>query len=264
MTKIIGISGKKQSGKNTTCNIIHGIILKELGKVRDFKIDELGKLVVYTSDSRGMYDWGVFDVERRDSEFLEYAETNMFPYVKSYAAADSLKDICIEFFGLSESQVRGSNDNKNTLTNLKWENMPGVCVDERMFNLVEIAGYSDLIYHPPGLMTAREFIQFLGTEIMRKMYHNVWVQKMMTQIKMEKPKIAVITDIRFPNEADTVFDEGGYLLRLDRELLKVDIHESETAMDDYNVNRYAKRIANHGNISMLVDEVIQVSKDLIL
>jgi ABC-type polysaccharide/polyol phosphate transport system ATPase subunit len=33
---ILGISGRKQAGKNTTANILHGIVLKEQGFIKDW------------------------------------------------------------------------------------------------------------------------------------------------------------------------------------------------------------------------------------
>ena len=37
--KILGISGKKQAGKNTVANIIHGTVLKENGLIKDWNVD---------------------------------------------------------------------------------------------------------------------------------------------------------------------------------------------------------------------------------
>ena len=44
--KIIGISGKKQSGKNTMANFINGVVLKKMGAIDDFSISEYGELVI--------------------------------------------------------------------------------------------------------------------------------------------------------------------------------------------------------------------------
>ena len=89
--KIIGISGRKQAGKNTTANILHGLVLQSSNLVKDFNIDGSGQLTVLTSNSEGTEDWGIFDVQRKDSDFTEYAEHNMWPYVKLYSFADNLK-----------------------------------------------------------------------------------------------------------------------------------------------------------------------------
>ena len=45
---ILGISGRKQSGKNTTANILHGIILHQMQNVEDWSIGGDGQLMVLT------------------------------------------------------------------------------------------------------------------------------------------------------------------------------------------------------------------------
>ena len=66
--KMIGISGKKQSGKNTTANILHALILKEIGTIENWLIHPDGTLSIYTEGG-----WGGFDIARKDSAFVEYA-----------------------------------------------------------------------------------------------------------------------------------------------------------------------------------------------
>ena len=68
---IIGISGRKQSGKNTVANIINGEILKERNLIDDYKINDQGQLVIKTRDANQV-DWGVLDVTRKDEAFSEY------------------------------------------------------------------------------------------------------------------------------------------------------------------------------------------------
>ena len=60
---IIGISGKKQAGKNTAANYIHGLVLKGLGIIEDFEIDGKGQLVIKTSVD-GDSEYGILDVAR--------------------------------------------------------------------------------------------------------------------------------------------------------------------------------------------------------
>ena len=71
MTRIIGISGKKQSGKSTSANWIHGLVLKGQGLVEDFNVDANGKLAIETFNQTGEKGWGVFDVDRKDEAFVE-------------------------------------------------------------------------------------------------------------------------------------------------------------------------------------------------
>ncbi len=50
MSKILGIAGKKQAGKNTTANIVHGLVLMEKNMIMDFNIDQYGKLFIKTKN----------------------------------------------------------------------------------------------------------------------------------------------------------------------------------------------------------------------
>ena len=135
MTKIIGFLGRKQSGKNTSSNIIHGLELIKRGMIREFKINENGKLVILTSDTSGEFNWGVFDVTRKDGQFTTWADMNMWPHVKNYAFADKLKEIAISMFGIQRELAYGTDEQKNTIIPyLLWENMPDVVKDKDFYD----------------------------------------------------------------------------------------------------------------------------------
>lgn len=233
---ILGISGRKQAGKNTTANILHGMVLKEIGAVQDWNIGGNGELMIELADG-----WGEFDVSRKDKPFVEYAEYNMWPYVKLYSFADSLKWICTELFDIPYECVWGTNEQKNRVQeHLLWENMPGV-IDPDLYDSCSknhhgtaLKEFVKSFYpHDPGPMTAREFMQFLGTDIMRKMYEPIWVNACIKKIKREQSQLAIIADVRFPNEAKAIEDAGGTMLRLTRKIYSEDVHSSETALDKY-------------------------------
>jgi len=217
MTRIIGISGKKQSGKNTAANFLHGLVLKDNGLAPDFSIDSAGDLAVLTDSG-----WGVFDITRKDASFVEYAHLNMWPHVKLYSFADGLKGLCVEFFGLKPEQVYGTDDEKNTKTKIRWEDTP--TWQNSSLNLDR------------GFMTARELLQYFGTNIMRKMYKDVWVEHAVNKIKREQTELAIIADVRFPNEVETILNAGGEVIKLQRAPIK-DNHESETALDEGNFDQ---------------------------
>jgi hypothetical protein len=217
---ILGISGRKQAGKNTTANIFHGIVLKKQGLIKDWNIDALGHLNILTENNNGKEGWGYFDITRRDSDFVEYAEHNMWPHVKLYSFADNLKSICTELFNIPHECVYGTDEQKNQKQeHLLWENMPTTFP----------------ISHGP--MTAREFMQFLGTDVMRKIYEPVWVQSCIKKIKREQSELAIIADVRFPNEAKAIENAGGKVIRLTRKVHN-DNHSSEVALDDYPFTDY--------------------------
>ena len=88
-------------------------------------------------------------------------------------------------------------------------------------------------------MTAREVMQYVGTEIFRKMYGNVWVDSTIRKIKQDNPTMAIVCDIRFPNEVEGVQQVGGKVLRLLRDPYQgEDQHASETALDDYPPEKF--------------------------
>ena len=229
---IIGISGKKQAGKTTVANIIHGEILKSKELIIDYNINDNGKLLINTTNSTGKEGWGEFDVERKDEQFIEYAHYNMWPYVKLYNFADPVKDMCINLFGLTYEQAYGTNDQKNqTLKHIRWEDMPKVRASKRK-------------PVKRGKITAREFMQFFGTDIMRKIHNDVWANACLNKITKEGSDLAIIADVRFPNEVEAITKAGGKVLRLERNVHE-DNHDSETALD---VDNY-----DHSNFWRVLD-----------
>jgi hypothetical protein len=82
-------------------------------------------------------------------------------------------------------------------------------------------------------MTAREFMQFFGTDIMRKIHPNVWANACLNKISKEGSDLAVIADVRFPNEVEAINKAGGKVLRLERNVHD-DSHDSEVALDSKN------------------------------
>lgn len=269
MTKIIAFAGKKQSGKNTCANILHGLVLREKNMIIDFNIDWRGRLYVFTTNANGEEGWGEFDVTRKDEEFVQWAEYNMYPYIKLYSFADSLKEIAVNLFQIPPECVYGTDEQKNQLQeHLLWENMPGVS-DVSIFS----HGYMDagceafgVTHHKPGPMTAREFMQFFGTEIGRKMYKKIWYANTINRIKAERPEIAVIADARFEDEILGIVKEGGYVNKLNRCVSSQDEHESEKAIENIDELVYHKVIDNTAKgytIDQLTQEVKLIYKELL-
>ena len=214
--KIIGLSGKKQSGKNTVANIISGIALKKIDLINDFELDNNGKLLIHCAEGVGE-----LDLYRKDAEFVDYAHRFIWPYVKIYSFADDLKKMCIDLFEIPEECVYGTDDEKNKIQeHLLWENMPGLLDEPKRKKW-------------SGPMTAREFMQFFGTEIMRKMYESVWTERTIKNIKTENPQISVISDCRFKNEALAMKEQKAKLIYLTRSISK-DSHSSENGFEDFD------------------------------
>jgi energy-coupling factor transporter ATP-binding protein EcfA2 len=221
MVKIIGIAGRKQSGKNTVANCINGITLCELGTIMDYDINSRGELLINTTNHAGQIGWGILDLLRKDEEFVSYAATAIWPYIKIYHFADYLKKICIDLFDLTPEQVYGNDDQKNTPTNYG--------------------------------MTSREFLQHFGTNVMRKIKDDVWLARTIKTIQQEQSNIAIVPDVRFPNEVESIQKAGGVVIRLTRNVFNSS-HECESALD--------KDRFNWDNFDFIVDNAEMGLKEL--
>jgi hypothetical protein len=111
-----------------------------------------------------------------------------------------------------------------------------------------------------GCITVREFLQKLGTDAVRNNLHkNTWVNQVMSTYEsyLNHPNW-IITDVRFPNEADAILKNDGFIIRLNRQVGEVMPHESETALDHYQNFKYV--IDNNGSLDFLKDYIRNILK----
>jgi hypothetical protein len=105
-------------------------------------------------------------------------------------------------------------------------------------------------------------LQYMGTNVFRKTDPGIWVRVLQDTIAEQQPDIAIITDMRFPNEADAVVAMGGYTMKVERYEPEDGMpwitrdrdpqHPSETALRDYVFDESVQ--APDGD----VDELIRV------
>ena len=137
---------------------------------------------------------------------------------KIYSFADPLKqDVCINILGLTYDQCYGSDIHKNTLTSLRWIDMPG---------------YNTNLASNNEYMTAREVMEFVGTNIFRVMKNSVWVDATLNKIQQENLDLAIVADCRFPNEVMAIKNVGGFVIRLDYDPFN-STSDSEIALDQH-------------------------------
>ena len=75
--------------------------------------------------------------------------------------------------------------------------------------------------------TYRAFLQHFGSEVMRDVNDNIWIDCTLDNCG----KNAIISDVRFPNEAKAIKELGGVIIRVERVGLESnDTHSSETSM----------------------------------
>ena len=87
-----------------------------------------------------------------------------------------------------------------------------------------------------------KILQWYGTDVARKQDPDTWVKALAARLEVDEPEVAIITDVRFPNEAQFIKEKGGYMVNVRRLLADgsqfVDTsrdpnHPSEIALDDY-------------------------------
>jgi len=257
MTQIIAFAGKKQSGKNTCCNFITALKLIENGVCKSSRINEDGEIeVTDIFGESGNKKWMLFKKPYVNAPQV-LKDLNK---VRIYGFADALKDLVIDIFNLPREKVYGSDADKMTETYLRWENMPGVVTNKKLFDSITKKclgpnmpkSHQDenflLVYHEPGPMAIRDILQFVGTEIFRKMYQPVWLEVLFRRIKEDNPELALIYDARFDNELISVDRAGGIVVGLKKDIFKSkDLHKSE----EINFNLCHKVVENG---SMTFDE----------
>lgn len=219
MTKIIALCGKKQSGKTTLSNFLHGHEMKRHDIIEKFFMSPEGQLVVnctfHDENGKEFQEMGVLDLQQKNDEFYQYASRRIWPLIRGYNFADSLKELCVMLFDIPPECVYGTDEEKNqNQQHLLWENMPGVT-------------------DKTGPMTSREFMQFFGTDVMRKIYEPIWIQNCLRRIEEDKSEIAIISDCRFLNEIKAIQERGGKVIRLLRSPYESS-HQSEIDADNYD------------------------------
>lgn len=118
-------------------------------------------------------------------------------------------------------------------------------------------------------VTPRLVMQKFGTEACRYVLQDdIWIRSLERRISGAPNADWVITDCRFPNEADFVHSKGGFMIRLDRDTeglisLGATKHSSETAMDEYKGWDFT--ISNNGNFNELftrIDQIIETTRSI--
>lgn len=210
-------------------------------------------------------------------EYLLYGQLSAGYERCLYSFAGKLKQLCIELGFCTYEQCYGTNDQKNSCTQVKWEDLPHYQLiknevkefnwksgyytyDERNEQCLTDEGWKKVKKAPTGLMTARQVLQEVGTGIFRRMKPMVWIDYLIKSIQESGHSYAFITDARFPDECDAVKEAGGKVIRLLRNPYPDDNHASETALDDYRRfdavidNRYMTENERNNELARLVQD----------
>lgn len=106
----------------------------------------------------------------------------------------------------------------------------------------------------------RRLLQVFGTEVGRTMFgENFWVDICLNSIHSFR---SVISDVRFPNEADEIKKHGGVIWRVNRPDIKpVTRHSSETALDNYKFDAVLNNDKFINDLHRMVDlEITNVAR----
>lgn len=140
--------------------------------------------------------------------------------------ADRLKEICMKVYGLSEEQVSDPRAKESPLE-----------------QPIDLDGKLDLLSAETGLllfekrlvaMTPRQVLQYVGTDYIRSVQPDYWLQVVEKQIKDNPEGNYVITDVRFPNEAEVLKGLGAFILKILRLSRMSNSESAEHASEQIN------------------------------
>lgn len=217
---LIGISAKKQCGKDTVCTIIEAID------------------VYYNTrfiPSTGLHEFV--------NQYLSESKPNSLGILKGRTTTWCRKSFaeklrCCLYIITGDNRIFALDDEtKNSLSNIK-----------------DAEG---------NYYTIRQLLQKFGTEVGRNISPNLWVDALMNDYIEAKSngyeEDWIVTDVRFENEAEAIRENGGILIRLNRNTGFNDQHSSETALDDYK--NFDLIIDNNGTLDELIDKVYNFMKE---
>lgn len=153
---------------------------------------------------------------------------------KKIAYADKLKTVCSILFGFTHEQLYG--DKKE--------------INDEIWNI-----------------TPRRAMQFLGTELIRKQMHKLipdigeefWIKCLINHIKQHPETKFVVCDVRFPNEAQAIKDNGGIIIKVFRPGIPEDEHESESLFEsikeDYLVINDSDKESLYSKIKDIIESL---------
>ena len=105
--------------------------------------------------------------------------------------------------------------------------------------------------------TFRAFLQHFGSEVMRGVNDNIWID--CTLSNASEAKGLIISDCRFPNEAKAVKERGGVVIKVVRPDAKAeDSHQSETLIDEIGADYTLWNDATLENLVLNVDSLVRL------
>ena len=221
---IIGISGHKQSGKNTVALIWQLLVFEATPRYKEIVGTKYVDEIEYVAACiRGEEDWKPY------SHYFLWKQ-------KSFAY--KLKQVVCTLTGCTMGQLEKEE--------FKSSDVPYTWTKSAL-----------------GIGTYRELLQKLGTEVFRRTVHeSIWVDLLMNEydnaIMNQKPEDWLVTDVRFRDEADSINNRLGTLIRVNRDSGNTEVHQSERDLDNYPWFQY--ELDNNGSLENLIIQVRDVMR----
>lgn len=231
--KIVGFSGKIGAGKTSCSNFLHAMVFTHVSQSTPYAfVDERGKLMVQDANNHT----GEVDVNLKTPEAIQWLTENVWGFIRNFSCAEELKRICMTLFELPYVSMYGTQDQKKEPTHLLWEDMP-----TKMVGHVKIGQTVPANNIKTGFMSGRDVLEYLGTQILRQMHPDCHANALRKLITTPHPlyglsQIAIVDDIRFPNEVKALQDIGGLVIRLTKVSKEAaeNQHQSNIALDDFD------------------------------
>lgn len=140
------------------------------------------------------------------------------------------------------------------------------CVD-RQAAMRLVCAWAGVEYDPNAVVDGtylygkqRALLQWWGTEYRRTQDDNYWVKRMKDRIERDAPEVAIISDLRFPNEFEFIQRNGGYCVRVDRPGFEIGDgkhHISEVGLDTLSDDQWDHIIVNDGSELLLKGRAVK-------
>jgi len=274
MKKVIALTGKKGTGKTTLAMYIKSLLMRHSGLIENDSLH-----CIFSSDGICQKINDPYNIYVNNTNL----KIDLCDSIKICSFAYGVKKVATDILGLNENQVYGTQEEKNSITEYFWENMPlwirwenskrksifssneknNIKIKE--LNVVAgIKSEQDLwnccfdfnafpINLKSGPMSSREVLQILGTDIFRKMFdENVWVNCVKNYIQKSDAKYFIIDDMRFESELNVISKNFDHLvINLNRYVDSEDLHPSEIGLSEVLKNSKSNHV---GIISNSMEE----------
>jgi len=215
-TKLIAFAGNAQGGKGTSVSYITGMVWHLNNLINKFDVNPAGQLRIYDLKNHKFPEGKVFDTftwnnDREIDNVLQTVSPHPLNLVQKISFGDRLKEVVHLMFGIPQELLWGDDKAKATLTQY---------TAEMFMNLVGKGKFPFKDKKPSDPMSVREILQFFGTEVGRRIYDKLWVDRTVETIHSIindwRPILILVDDVRFEAELESIQKMNGVVIGLTR------------------------------------------------